>query len=155
LAGLIDGTYTVTVQAVDSLGVAGDLVTLSFTLLPAAPSVVTPPASPASTGPPQWTIADSDVDSDRYPCTAAVPVLSCTGTVKLNLAGVVDGTYTVTVQAVDSLGVTGDPITLSFTLFPPAPFVVTPPASPASDGHPQWTFGDNALDADGYTCTAA
>ena len=83
-----------------------------------------------------------------------MPVLSCRSTVKLNLAGLVDGTYSVTVQAVDSLGVAGDPVTLSFTLFPPAPFVVTPPTSPASDRHPQWTFGDAALDADGYTCTA-
>ena len=77
LAGLVDGTYSVAVQAVDSLGVAGDPVTLSFTLLPAAPSVVTPPVSPASTRTPSWTITNSDVDFDHYICTSAVPVLSC------------------------------------------------------------------------------
>ena len=120
LAGLVDGTYSVVVQAVDSLGVAGDPVTLSFTLLPAAPTVVTPPTSPASTRTPSWMITNSDVDFDHYMCNSAVQVLSCTSTMQLNLAGLVDGTYSVVVQAVDSLGVAGDPVTLSFTLLPAA-----------------------------------
>ena len=143
------------VQAVDSLGVAGDPVTLSFTLLPAAPTVVTPPTSPSSTRTPSWVITNDDVDFDHYSCTSAVPVLSCTSTIKLNLAGLVDGTYTVTVQAVDSLGVAGDPVTLSFTLLPAAPTVVTPPVSPASTRTPSWVITNDDVDFDHYLCNSA
>ena len=65
---------------------------------------MTPPTSPASTRTPSWQITNSVVDFDHYTCTSSVPVLSCTSTVRLDLSGLADGTYSVTVQAVDSLG---------------------------------------------------
>ena len=78
--------------------------------------MVTPPTSPALTlRPALGQITNSVVDFDHYTCSSSVTVLSCTSTVKLDLSGLVDGTYTVVVQAVDSLGRAGDPVTLSFT----------------------------------------
>ena len=155
LTGLVDGTYTVVVRAVDSAGNAGDPLTLTFTLIPPAPAVVSAPTSPASMVKPAWVLSDGAVDVDHYMCTTSVAVLSCGSTVQLNLTGLVDGTYSVVVQAVDSLGVAGDPVTLSFALIPPAPSVAAAPTSPSSDAQPVWQLTDGVVDLDHYTCTTS
>ena len=138
----------------DSLGRAGHPFTVTYTLIPAAPTVLTPPTSPASTRTPSWQITNSDVDFDHYTCTSTVPVLSCTSTVQLDLTGLVDGTYTVTVRAVDSLGRAGDPTTLAFSLIPPAPYVTAPAASAASGRAPKWTIADDVVDFAATTARA-
>jgi hypothetical protein len=155
LTGLVDGTYALTVQAVDSLGAAGDPVTFLYTRTPSAPYVVTPASSPASTLRPQWSIAVDVVDLSGYRCTSSVTVLQCGSLVQLDLTGLVDGTYTVTVWAVDSLGVAGEATTLSFTLIPPAPYVTVAPVSPASVRTPQWSISDSVVDLAGYDCASS
>ena len=63
---------------------------------------VSPAASPSSERQPAWTIADDVVDFDHYDCSSTVPLLPCGATVQLNLTGLADGVYSVTVRAVDS-----------------------------------------------------
>jgi predicted phage tail protein len=143
LTGLPDGTYTLTVQAKDSVGSIGDTLTLTYTLIPPAPT--TPkPARVLSGLTPQWALSDR-VAGVSYLCTVVSgPVAftpACGPTVSLDLTGLPDGVYVLTVQAVDSLGHVGDPLTLSYTLIPPAPTTSAPSAS-ASSSTPSWPVTD-------------
>ena len=160
LAGLVDGTYTVTVQAVDSHGVLGDPITLAYTLVPPAPVASGSPASPSASRTPSWTLTDGAVDVVGYACSAAGPggitaPVSCSSgsALALDLSGLPIGLYTVTVQARDSVGALGAPATLTFLLVPPPPTVVSAPASPLNSRTPSWTVTDFVSGVT-YTCTA-
>jgi hypothetical protein len=146
---------SVTVRAVDSLGVAGDPLTLSFTMVPPAPYVVAPPATPASALTPVWSMGDAVVDFSHFTCASGARILSCTSNVQLDLTGLADGTYSVTVRAVDRLGAAGDPVTLTYTLIPPAPSAVSSPVSPSAVRQPAWSLTDGAVGGVTYTCSAA
>ena len=106
---------------------------------------------------------DGDVsEADRVPgvtyvCTVvsgpAAFTPTCGPTVSLDLTGLPDGVYVLTVQAVDSLGNAGDPLTLTYTLIPPAPKLTgAVPASPGNSRSPQWTVTD-AVAGTTYTCS--
>ena len=158
LAGLPDGVYAFTVVAVDGLGNAGDPLTISYTLLPPAPTVVSAPASPASLRTPSWTLTDA-VSGVTYSCTVApatgATVTCAGGVVQLTLdPTAADGTYTISVTVTDSLGNTGPARTLTYVLFPPAPSVVTAPASSASARTATWTLTD-AVPGVTYTCSVS
>ncbi|MDQ1747793.1 MAG: large repetitive protein, partial [Frankiaceae bacterium] len=149
-AGAADGTYDVTVKAVDSLGRAGDPLTVHYTLIPPAPTTPSPTQTASGTAP-SWVLSDA-VPGVTYLCFAAIPV-GCGPTVSLDLSGQPDGTYVVTVVAVDSLGNAGDPLTLTYTLIPPAP--TTPsPARAASSPAVSWVLTDSVPGVT-YQCTAA
>jgi predicted phage tail protein len=153
VTGQPDGVYSFTVQAVDSLGNAGDPLTLTYTLVPTAPTTATPDQT-ASSLTPSWPVSDA-VPGVTYVCTAvsgpAAFTPTCGPTVSLNLAGLPDGTYTLTVQAVDSVGSVGDPLTLTYTLIPPAP--TTPrPTRVASGLTPSWALTDRVPGVS-YVCT--
>jgi large repetitive protein len=157
-AGAADGVYTVTVRAVDSLGHAGDPTTLTYTLVPPAPTSTSGPAVTSGSGTaPSWSLTDA-VGGVTYQCSAvsgpAVVTASCGPTVSLALAGAPDGTYSLTVVAVDSLGNAGDPLTLSYTLVPPAPALTSGSAVTTSSGRtPSWTVTD-VISGVTYRCTA-
>jgi large repetitive protein len=152
LAGLPDGVYVLTVQAVDALGQVGDPLTLTYTLIPPAPTTATPAAS-GSSPTPSWPVSDS-VPGVTWLCTAvsgpAAFTPTCGPTVSLNLAGLPDGVYVLTVQAVDSLGNAGDPLTLTYTLVPPAPTTASP-AKSAANRKPSWSVSD-AVPGVTYVC---
>ncbi|MDQ1685745.1 MAG: large repetitive protein, partial [Frankiaceae bacterium] len=155
LTGDPDGVYAITVQAVDSLGNAGDPLTLTYTLIPPAPTTASP-AKSAANRKPSWTLTDV-VPGVTYTCTVisgpAAFTPTCGPTVSLDLTGLPDGVYTLVVQAVDSLGNAGDPLTLTYTLIPPAPRLTGAiPASPGNSRSPQWTVTD-AVAGTTYTCS--
>ncbi|MDQ1683678.1 MAG: large repetitive protein, partial [Frankiaceae bacterium] len=153
-AGAADGVYTVVVRAVDALGNPGDPTTLTYTLIPPAPTSTSGPASTSGSGrAPSWSLTDA-VGGVTYQCSGATVPVSCGSTVSLDLAGAADGTYTVTVVAIDSLGNAGDPLTLSYILVPPAPTLTAGATSTTSSGRtPSWTVTD-AIAGVTYRCTA-
>src|SRR5207248_806931 len=126
-----------------------------YTLIPPAPTVSAAAAS-GSSPTPSWPVSDG-VPGVTWLCTVVSgPVAftpTCGATVSLDLTGDPDGVYVLTVQAVDALGHAGDPLTLTYTLIPPAPKLTgAVPASPGNSLGPQWTVTD-AVAATTYLCT--
>ena len=149
LSNASDGTYTVSVTATDPAGnesAAGSVTWVLDTIAPPAPTV-TAPTSPGNSRHPSFTVADTETGV-QWTCQVSGPgsatVASCGPTTVLNLTGSPDGTYTVTVSAVDAAGNVSDVTTASYTLDttpPPAPSV-TAPRSPSHDTTPTYAISD-------------
>ena len=130
-----DGVYTLTVTATDPAG-NSSTTTVSWTrdtTPPAQPSVQAP-TSPARSRAPSFTVTDADTVA-TWQCSVTGPstvtVSSCGPTTTLNLTGGADGTYTVSVTAVDAAGNPSTAGTATYELDttpPPAPTVSAPPA---------------------------
>jgi hypothetical protein len=134
-AGHTDGTYSLLVTATDPAG-NSSTTTVTWnrdTAAPPAPTV-TPPASPAQGRSPSFTVSDTE-SPVTWSCSvsgpSAVAVAVCGPTTTLDLTGALDGTYTVTVIAIDPAGNPSAPTQASYVLdttAPPAPSVSAPPA---------------------------
>ena len=143
-------------RALDSLGRAGDPFTVTYTLIPAAPTTTSTPVNPGSSRTPTWVITNTVVDFDHYTCNSAVPVLSCTSTISSTSRASQRHLHRDHPGAVDSLGVSGSTRRLSgFSLIAPAPYVTAPPTSPASSRAPKWTIADDVVDFSRYHCTSS
>ncbi|TVQ25968.1 MAG: hypothetical protein EA382_06235 [Spirochaetaceae bacterium] len=135
------GTNSITVRAVDAAGNPGPTVSTSVeydSLGPLAPTVVTPPASPTS-GPVSFRVTAVDqgsagVASYRITGGATTTHTSDDGWF-VGILPAAQGTNSITVHAVDTLGNVGATLTIPVvydTQAPNAPVVVTPPASPTN-----------------------
>jgi predicted phage tail protein len=143
LAGAPDGTYTVSVSAMDAAGNVSAPTAVTYTLDttgPAAPVLVSP-ASPGKTRSPVFGVSDAE-PLVTYSCTVfpSGTVLPCgPTTAKLNLTGQPDGLYTVSVTAFDLFGNVSNAATATYlldTTKPPAPVVTVP----ATGNNPQPSF---------------
>ncbi|HET6817403.1 MAG TPA: Ig-like domain-containing protein [Mycobacteriales bacterium] len=133
LTGAADGTYVLHVTATDAAGntsTAGSASYVLDTTVPPAPSV-TAPVSPAQGRTPSFSVSDAE-GGVSFTCTVSGPstvtITSCGATTTVSLTGAADGTYTVTVVAVDAAGNSSAPTSATYVLD------TTAPPAPAVDG---------------------
>jgi hypothetical protein len=142
-----DGTYTLAVRAVDDAGNTSAAATDDSTLDRVAPSVPTFTATPGATGSnpsPSWSFSgdgDATFQCDLTRGGVVVAAGSCASPAGYDLSSAPDGTYTLTVLAVDDAGNTStaatDDYALDRSLTPSEPSTpVDPPPSPASEPPP-------------------
>jgi large repetitive protein len=123
------------VTATDAAGNSSSTtVTWTRDTTPPPAPVVSPPASTSSSRSPSFTVTDTEVGVG-FACSvsgpSAVNVSTCGATTTLDLTGAADGTYSLTVIALDPAGNPSTSTTVSFVLdtaAPPAPDVSAPPA---------------------------
>ncbi len=151
LSSAPDGSYTLTVRAIDAAGNVGEPAVAGYVLrtVPApAPAWTLVPGSPSSSTSPRWgfstvrsvqpecrRLLDGSVTEDWTPCTSPVTLL---------LVGKPDGRYTLQVRSVDAAGNTSSPITSDYAFDRTAPPLVSltdTPASPGNDTTPTWVIG--------------
>ncbi|MCU1622358.1 MAG: Cable pili-associated 22 kDa adhesin protein [Frankiales bacterium] len=159
-----DGTYTLTVRAVDEVGLTSAVVSATYTLDttgPAAP-VVTAPTSPSQTTGPVFGFTSEAGSSTRCTVTSGATVVSatapCTSPVTVDLAGRADGAYTLAVDATDVAGNPGGTGSASYVLdrtAPAAPVATSTPASPSPSTSPSWGFTAEAGTTTTCTVTGA
>jgi hypothetical protein len=126
LTGLPDATYTLTVHALSAAGTPGPDTTSGYILDTTAAS------APGTTAVCKVTFGGK-VFRDG-PCTSPFT---------LDLSNAADGTYTLSVRAVDAAGNLGAPSTAGYILKttpPPAPTMTMQPGSPSSTTSPTWGF---------------
>jgi hypothetical protein len=164
LSGLPNGTYLVSVT-VTANGQTSAAATGSYRMIPPAP-IVNPPAKSANSDrSPVFSVSGLDPDGSQITCTVTGPAgtgaLACavtwtpgaaTATIGLNLAGLPDGRYTISVT-VTADGQVSPAGTASYMLIPPPPSVVTSPVTPDNNRQPSWTVTD-ALAGVSYRCSA-
>ncbi|MBV9292040.1 MAG: hypothetical protein JO222_06285, partial [Frankiales bacterium] len=146
LTGLADGTYALSVTVRDA---AGNVRTATFnytldTVGPAAPGVGTPP-TPGNDRTP--TLTFSTEPGATLTCTIEryfQPVSSgpCPADGTLDLSGLADGEFEITVVATDAAGNVGQSTTVVYVLDTVAPdaAVITAPASPSPIETPTWIW---------------
>ncbi len=155
LAGAADGTYQLSVVAIDGLGQAGPAGLASYTLdtTPPPAPVVTGPSSPSSNTSPSFGITESEPGTTLScslsgPISFPIPPAQCADGLVLNLSGTGhDGVYTLSVSATDPAGNVSSAGTATYTLDttpPPLPVVVAPP-SPSNDLTPTFTYSDSEV----------
>jgi hypothetical protein len=151
LTGLPDGTYTLTVHALSAAGTPGPETTSGYildTTAAGAPGTLTGPTGPSRNRAPTWTFSlPSGTTAEckvtfagrTYydgPCTTA-------SSFTLDLSKADDGTYTLSVRAIDAAGNPGAWSTAGYILKttpPPAPTMTMQPGSPSSTTSPTWGF---------------
>ena len=159
LTGAPDGTYTLTVTATDAAGNTGPPGSATYTLDTTSPTapVVTAPVSPSSNRSVTFTISaepGASLDCTLIgPSGGAVASGACGTSEPVNLTGLPDGVYTLSVTATDPAGNVSPAGTASYTLdtTPPAAPVVTAPASPSNVTTP--SFGITTAPYTTTTCT--
>jgi len=157
LSGDDPGTYTLAVRAQDGAGNLSDPVTATYEYEPSGPPAPTVVA-PSATGndlTPTFAVSDAEDVSLNYQCsivgtdpqnTVNVSNADCGSSTTVDLTGLPDDVYTLTVTATDAVGNVSDPGTATYTLdtSTPAPTVslATPVASPSSETKPSYSFDD-------------
>ncbi|MDX6200176.1 MAG: large repetitive protein [Actinomycetota bacterium] len=149
LTGLPDGTYTLTVHALSAAGTPGPETTSGYildTTAAGAPGTLTGPTGPSRNRTPTWTFSLAPGTTAVCKVTFGGKVIQdgpCVSPFVLDLSNAPDGTYTLTVRAVDPAGNLGDPSTAGYILKttpPPAPTMTMQPGSPSSTTAPTWGF---------------
>ncbi|MCU1590326.1 MAG: Ig-like domain repeat protein [Frankiales bacterium] len=149
LTGLPDGTYTLTVHALSAAGTPGPETTSGYildTTAAGAPGTLTGPTGPSRDRAPKWTFTLAPGTTATCKVTIGGKVFSdgpCASPFVLDLSNAADGTYTLTVRAVDGAGNLGSPSTAGYILKttpPPAPVLTMQPGSPSSTTGPRWGF---------------
>ncbi|MDQ1687196.1 MAG: large repetitive protein [Frankiaceae bacterium] len=139
LAGQPDGTYTLQVRLTDAAGNTGAVRSASVVRDTTAPVIVltSVPTSPTSSDSPTWAWTTESGSSVSCLLTrGAVVVMDwrpCSGALTANLAGLPDGTYRLSLRAVDRAGNMG-PVVSSSVLVTSGS--VTPPSG-GSGGTPK------------------
>jgi hypothetical protein len=149
LSGQPDGTYTLTVHALSAAGTPGPETTSGYildTTAAGAPGTLSGPAGPSRNRAPTWTFTLAPGTTAVCKVTIGGKVFRdgpCTSPFTLDLSNAADGTYTLTVRAVDAAGNLGSPSTAGYILKttpPPAPSLTMQPGSPSSTTDPTWGF---------------
>jgi hypothetical protein len=153
LSGQPDGTYTLSVRAVDEVDLRSGVVSGSYVLDttgPLAPSVAAP-ASPAQSTSPLFGFTAEPGSTTSCAVTSGATVVSpsapCTSPVTVDLSARADGTYTLSVTATDQAGNAGAVGSASYVLdraAPDAPVTTSRPASPSPSRTPAWSFSAEA-----------
>jgi predicted phage tail protein/sugar lactone lactonase YvrE len=150
LIGQPDGWYTFSVHAIDGVGNNSSDATDTYVLdttPPAAPSIDASPDSPGNAAQVAWEF--SDEPGATFKCeldrgsTVVSPLSTCSSGHVYDLAGQPDGTYTLSVEAVDAAGNTGPASTSDYaydTAAPGAPSIDSTPGSLGSSRAPSWSF---------------
>jgi hypothetical protein len=127
LGGDDPGTYRLIVRAQDGSGNLSDPVTATYEYEPSGPPAPTVSA-PSATGndrTPTFTVSDAEDVSLSYQCsiegsdpqnTVNVPNADCGTSTTVDLSGLPDDTYTLSVTATDAVGNVSDPGTATYTL---------------------------------------
>jgi len=139
LTGQPYGTYTLRVTSADQT------VASSYTLLPAAPTITSAPASPGTDTTPTWSFTLPAGTSGRCSLLLGTTVVAgpvtCSGSQSFPITA--DGTYTFRVVAVTPDGITSAAATSTYTVDvtgPAAPTITSGPAAVSDDTTPTWTF---------------
>jgi hypothetical protein len=153
LTGLPDGSYVLSVRAVDAAGNVGLATTSTHVIDSAALAApgLTGPVTPGSTRTPTWRIAGAGTTECRL--TRGTTVLRdwalCTGTYTADLHGQPDGTYTLAARTRDAAGAVSAATTSRYvldTVGPAAATLVAPP-TPSTNRVPTWTIASPELGA--------
>lgn len=149
LTGLPDGTYTLTVRVADAAGNPGPSATGTYVLDttgPAAPVLTLSPATPSPSRSITWAFTyepgSTLVCRFTFPTGAVREIVGCTSPLTVDLTGLPDGSYSLTVRAVDAAGNVGAALTEVHVLDSTAlaPPTVTGPVTPGSTRTPRWTI---------------
>ena len=149
LVGLPDGTYTLTVRALSAAGTPGPETTSSYVLKTsagAAPGALTGPTGPSRERAPVWTFALSAGSTASCRVSSNGRVLRdgpCTSPFTMDLSSAPDGSYTLSVRAVDAAGNVSDASVAGYvlrTVPAPTPVFTLVPGSPSSTTNPRWGF---------------
>jgi len=144
-----DGTYTLTVRAVDDAGNTSAAATDDYMLDRVAPSDPAFSATPGPTGSdpsPSWSFSGDAGATFQCELTRGGVVVaagSCASPAPYDLSSEPDGTYTLTVRAVDEAGNTSTAATDDYALdtaAPSVPVFTATPGSLGSDPSPSWSF---------------
>ncbi len=143
-----DGTFTMTARSRDAAGNLGPETSSSYELdrtAPATPAAPSVPPSPSNAGTIAWTFSVEAGTTAHCALSSASGVVSpdavCTSPLTTTLPG--DGTYTLTLTAVDDAGNTSAAASASYVFdsTPPAPPTIsTSPGSPNPNAHPTWNI---------------
>ncbi|HEY1732825.1 MAG TPA: Ig-like domain-containing protein, partial [Acidimicrobiales bacterium] len=151
LSSAAEGTYTLTVTVRDAAGKVSAPATASYVFEAGGPAtpVVTAPSSPSNSRAPVFTVTDSDPVDLTYNCTvtgpSSVTTSECGPESAIDLIGAADGTYQLSVVAIDGLdqhSAAGTATYVLDTTAPPTP-VVTAPLSPSNQTRPAFTIGES------------
>ncbi|MDT7538540.1 MAG: large repetitive protein [Actinomycetota bacterium] len=144
-----DGTYTFEVRTTDAAGnvsAAGAATYELDTTAPVAPAVAQP-SSPGRNRTPSVTFTSETGTVGSCKLSRGATVLSdpapCSSPTTLNLTGLPDGAYTLSVRAIDAAGNIGPAGTATYVLdttAPAAPTMTLVAGSPSSDRAPQFGF---------------
>ena len=149
LTGLADGTYTLTVRVTDAAGNPGAAATGTYVLDttgPAAPVFTLTPGTPSPARTVTWAFSyepgSTLVCRLTFPSGAVREIAACASPLRVDLSGLPDGSYTLTVRAVDAAGNVGAAATDVHVLDSTALLApeVTGPVSPGSDRTPTWSL---------------
>jgi hypothetical protein len=149
LSGLPDGTYTLTVHALSAAGTPGPDTTSGYILDTTAAGglgALSGPTGPSRDRAPRWTFTLPSGTTGVCKVTLAGKVFRdgpCISPFVLDLSNAADGTYTLTVRAIDQAGNPSAPSTANYILKttpPPAPVLTMTPGSPSSTTDPRWGF---------------
>jgi predicted phage tail protein len=145
-----DGTYTLTVVAIDAAGNTSAPSTSSYTYdttPPPAPAITSAPPSLSNISAPTWTFTTPAGAATQCTLAQGATVISgpgpCSGSFSDPLTGRPDGTYTFTVWAVDGAGNASPTVVSSIvrdTTPPGPPTILTGPAKTTSASSANWTF---------------
>jgi hypothetical protein len=147
LNGLPDGTYTVTVRVTDAAGNPGPGATGTYVLDttgPAAPVLTLSPATPSPARSVEWAFTyepgSTLVCRLTFPTGAVREISGCASPLTVDLTGLPDGSYTLTVRAVDAAGNVGAVLTDVHVIDSDAVASpeVTGPVTPGSTRTPSW-----------------
>jgi hypothetical protein len=164
-----DGSYTLSVTATDVAGNTSAPSTATYVLDTTPPpvpvvSLAVPASSPGNVTSPQFTVTDTEA-GDTYSCAVTGPTtvpgsaITCGATTTVDLSGAGrDGTYTLSVVAIDAAGNTSAAGTALYTLDttpPPRPIIMlsSPASSPSNDAEPSWTVSDTNASPVTFSCT--
>ncbi len=150
LSGVPDGSYSLAVRATDAVGLVSPVGSASYLMdrtAPAAPVFVNPPSSPARGRALTFTFTAEAGATSTCRLTSGLTVVSpdttCTSPLAVSLAGLPDGSYTLSARATDAAGNTGAAQTSVYVLdttAPAAPVLTTGPAATGPDRTPTWAF---------------
>ncbi len=153
LAGRPDGAYTLSVHAVDAAGNSGPDHSSVYEFdssAPLAPSAVVGPTGPSVDRQPRWTFVREQGTRTTCTVTRGPTVIrsgACESPFVLDLTGAPDGTYTLSVRAVDNAGNAGPAGLATYVLDttpPKRPTAVVVPGSPSSTTAPRWAWATPA-----------
>jgi len=149
-----DGIYTFSVWAVDAAGNPGPVTSSDYVLDrgdPSAPTLTSSPPATGSDSTPTWSFTgETGVTFEcelRRGGTVVSPLTPCSSPHTYDLSGEPDGSYTLSVRAVDGAG-NPSPATNSNYTFdraaPSAPLLTSSPPPAGADPTPTWSFTGEA-----------